>query len=84
MTVAVVRRRSAIRAPLALPADALERFVILQSRVGQYVRIMSGDFLIEGTLVLVLRAAEGKHPVVALEVEGERVVGPILAGDVLC
>lgn len=75
-----------VRSPLVLPHDPAARFVILQSLVGTFVRIASGDFVIEGTLVTVVRPAlfsDSPNPIVVIDVHGERIAGPVLPGDTL-
>jgi hypothetical protein len=77
---------TACRAPLVLPHDPATRFALLQTMVGSYIRLNSGDFAIEGTLVTVVRPAmfsEAPNPIVILDVNGERIAGPVLPGDVL-
>lgn len=75
-----------VRAPLVLPHDPATRFAVLQSLVGTFVRISSGDFTIEGTLVTVVRPAyhsDSPNPIVLIDVQGERIAGPVLPGDVV-
>ncbi len=74
------------RTPLILPDDPALRFAALDPMVGSFVRIASGDFSIEGTLVTVVRPAlfsDAPNPIVVIDVNGERIAGPILPGDTL-
>lgn len=75
-----------VRAPLVLPHDPAARFALLEPLVGTFVRIASGDFVIEGTLVTVVRPAlfsDAPNPIVVIDVHGERIAGPVLPGDTL-
>ena len=77
---------TASRTPFVLPADPFERFAILQSMVGSFVHLSSGDFTIEGTLVAVIRPVRGsdsENPIVVLSVQGERIIGPVLPSDLV-
>ena len=73
-----------VRAPFVLPGDPYQRFLVMEAKVGTFVRIQSGDFEIAGRLVSVLRpamGAEADNPIVTVDVDGERIAGPVLAGD---
>lgn len=77
---------TASRAPLALPIDPFERFAVLQTMIGAFVHLSSGDFAIEGTLTAVVRpvfGSDSENPIVVLLVHGERIAGPVLPGDLL-
>jgi len=72
------------RASLVLPVDPFERAAYLQTLVGSYVTLYSGDFEVTGMLVTVVqpaRHAEHPAPVVIIDTGLERVAGPVLEGD---
>jgi hypothetical protein len=79
--------KTAPRASFVLPADAFERYAMLLSMKGSWVRLTSGDFVIEGTLASVIRPAHNsdeQNPIVVIVTgAGNRVAGPVLAGDTL-
>lgn len=74
------------RASFTLPVDPLQRFALLHSMVGSFVHLSSGDFTISGTLVAVVRPArnsDSENPIMVMSVNGERIMGPVLPGDVV-
>lgn len=76
--------KAPVRAPVVMPRDAQARYAILSLRSGSHVRLRSGDFEVEGILLNVVRpAASSLTVIVTIDSTAGRIVGPVLAGDLL-
>ena len=75
-----------VTTPLVLGATPQERFTTLYPLTGMFVSLRSGDTIVEGVLVNVLRpsSTSATGPLVAIDTGMKMVAGPVLAGDVLC
>jgi hypothetical protein len=75
-----------VRTPITMPRDIQDRYLVLSLYGGCYVSLTAGDFYVEGTLLAVLRPnphSDIAGVLVVIDAAGERVTGPVLAGDLL-
>jgi hypothetical protein len=75
---------SPVRAPMVMPTDVRERYMMLSLYGGFHVTLASGDFFIEGTLLTVVHPkinGGSRGVLVTIDTGTERVSGPVLAGD---